>query len=295
MTRRALAWSATLVVASLLVAPGRANAYLIDLNDAAVLDHGSMALELQPIGYYQTLIGEEEHQLIAPSFQLYWGLADGWDVLYLARGFGLLDGDPDQGAYSFDSQMIAFRAMVRDGSYCCSDDGEGPSMTVQVGAWLPGIEGDPGVGASAAFLIAQQWPEGTLHGNVWFNLTRELTFELFVSVVYESPADWPVRPTAELWFDLYDNEPLISGLLGAVGDVTDDFSIQAGVRVSGWEDFLDLEIRLSSWIEWEVWDPSGGADEEDEDDEESGAQASRSSSSQSAQRPPDVSRRSRLF
>lgn len=240
---------------ALLAAPSPASAYLIDLNDASVVEHGSMALELQPLGYFQTLIGPEDHELVAPSFQLYWGLAEDWDVLYVARGYGLLDPDPDDNAYSFGEQTVAFRTVLRHGTYS-SDDADGPAVVFQGGLLLPGIGADPGFGATAALLVSQEWDEGTLHGNVWVNLTRDAAFELFVTAVYEGPSDWDVRPTFEVYFDLYDGEPYVSGLAGAVLDVTDAFALQAGVRLGGWEDSLEMEARLSSWIEWEVFDPT---------------------------------------
>lgn len=240
----------------LLLAPTSiAHAYLIDANDARVVDHGTMELELQPLGYLQTLLGDEEHYLVIPSAQFYWGLAEGWDVLYLTRGFGLLDDAMGESPYAIAEQQLLFRAMLRDGRYS-DEEAEGPSITLQFGALLPGIEAETGVGASVALLFAQQWDAGTLHLNLWTNLTQERNFNLFVSAVMEGPPEWSVRPTVEVFFDLDDGEPYLSGLLGAVGDVGDEFSIQAGARVGGWEDYLEFEVRVSSWIYWEVWDPA---------------------------------------
>lgn len=248
--------SSSLGLLLLITAPASvAQAYLIDANDARVVEHGTMELELQPIGYLQTLIGDEEHYLVAPSAQIYWGLAEGWDLLFLTRGFGLLDDAMGESPYALAEQMLAFRAMLRDGRYS-DEEAEGPSVTLQVGALLPGVEAETGVGATLALLFAQQWDAGTLHLNVWTNLTQDRTFELFLSAVIEGPLAWPVRPTVEVYFDVDDGEPYLSGLLGAVGDVSDEFSIQAGARVGGWEGYLELEVRISSWIYWEVWDPA---------------------------------------
>lgn len=241
----------------MMAAPARA--YLIDSNDARVVDRGTFEAELQPIGYYQLVLGDEEHTIIAPSMQLYLGIAEGWDVLFLTRGFGLLEPPPGQSAYGLAEQMIAFRAMLRHGAYS-DDDADGPSVTLQVGALLPGIEADPGVGASIALLVSQQWDVLTLHFNAWANLTRDRTLELFFSTYIEAPYSWTVRPTAELWFDLFDGQPMISGLIGALVDVDpDDFLLQAGVRVGGWDGWADLEVRVSMWWRWRLWEPEGQA------------------------------------
>ena len=228
---RKLGWVA---LVWLVTSPARA--YLIDANDARVVAPGTMELELQPIGYYQTVIGDEEHYLIAPSAQFYAGLADGWDLLFLTRGYVLLDDDPEQSPYALAEQFLAFRRMIVNGRYDL-EEGEGPSLALQMGMFLPGVEAEEGFGASVALLFAWQWDAGTVHLNAWANYTQDETWNGFFSAVYEAPPDWPVRPTAEIWLDVDDGEPTISGLIGAVGDVSDEFALQGGVRVGGWEDW----------------------------------------------------------
>ncbi|MCZ7682333.1 MAG: hypothetical protein M5U28_27495 [Sandaracinaceae bacterium] len=117
---RLVGWLLSLAVA--LPAPARA--YLIDANDARVVDHGTFEAEAQPIGYYQLVLGGEDHTLVAPSMQLYLGIAEGWDLLWLTRGFGVMEPAPGQSAYSIAEQMLAFRAMLRHGAYS-DDDAEG--------------------------------------------------------------------------------------------------------------------------------------------------------------------------
>ena len=116
MNRR-LALHGLMALAALLARPTEARAYLIDLNDARVVEHGTMELELQPVGYWQTVMGEEEHYLVAPSAQIYWGFGEGWDLLLLTRGWALLDDVPDQSRYALQEQMIATRTLLVDGGY----------------------------------------------------------------------------------------------------------------------------------------------------------------------------------
>lgn len=243
-----------------------AQAYLIDLNDARVVALGTMELELQPAGYFQTLIGPEEHYLIAPSAQYYIGLAEDWDVLYLTRGYVLLDDDPEQSPYALAEQFVALRRVLVNGHYN-DDELQGPSLAVQMGMFLPGIEAETGVGASVALLFAWRGDPGTIHANVWINYTQDETFDVFTSVVAEGPTAWPVRPTVEVYLDVDDGEPYVSGLVGALWEVSDEFALQGGVRVGGWEDYADLEVRLSSWIYWEVVEQPTEIHGEDEDGE----------------------------
>lgn len=67
------------------------------------------------------------------------------------------------------------------------------------------------------------------------------------------------------WIDLVvDGEPMVSGLIGAVIEVDpDDFLIETGVRVGGWEGWADLEVRLSAWWRWRLWEPDAAAGEEE--------------------------------
>ncbi|MCB9594722.1 MAG: hypothetical protein H6719_18525 [Sandaracinaceae bacterium] len=250
-----------------------AHAYLIDLNDARTVAPGTMELELQPLGYGQSLLGEEEHYLIAPSQQYYIGLAQDWDVLYTCRGYVSLDDVPDQSPYVLAEQFVALRRVLVNGSYN-DEELSGPSLALQMGAYIPGVEAETGFGASLAVLFAWRGEVGTIHGNVWFNYTQDETFDVFTSVAMEGPPAWPVRPTIEVYVDVNDGEPYVSGLLGAIGDVSDEFALQAGVRVGGTvdgeEEYADIEIRLSSWIYWEVIPQDEGEEEEEEEEEDEG-------------------------
>lgn len=249
------------------LAASPAHAYLIDLNDARAVAPGTMELELQPCGYTQTLLGEEEHYLVAPSYQWYLGLAEDWDVLYVARGYVLLDDDPEQGPYSYGEQFVALRRVLVNGNYN-DEELEGPSLALQMGMYLPGVEAETGLGASLAILFAWRGDPGTIHANCWLNYTQDQTFDVFTSIAYEGPEAWDVRPWAEFYVDVDDGEPYVSGLVGAYWTVTDEFGLQGGVRVGGWEDYAELEVRLSSWIYWELVPQDEEEDGEEEDGEE---------------------------
>jgi hypothetical protein len=249
MNRFALA----LALASL--APTAAHAYLIDLNDARVVEMGAFEAELQPIGYYQLLAGGEDHEIVAPSSQIYFGFAEGWDFIFLTRGFVLLDDLPEQSDYVLAQQMVGVRAMIVHGAY--SDEGlEGPSLTAQFAVLLPDIGGPGRTGVNAALLFAQQWDFATLHLNVWVNTSSDRPLNLFFAAAIEGPIAWDVRPTIEVWLDVtLDGEPQISSLLGAVIDLNDEVALEAGVRMGGWEGWMDLEVRASVWWYWKLWEP----------------------------------------
>jgi hypothetical protein len=250
-------------LALLLAMPGSARAYLIDANDARVAPVGALEIELQPIGALAIVEGGEGTQIVAPSAQLYFGLTPDLDLLVLTRGFIALDVDPLGDSPStqarLDDQQVALRHLLRNGAY--SDEGEegdadGPAIVLQYGLLLPSFGGDaPRFGASLALLVSQTLGRGgSVHGNVWGNVTQRGSGELFLAAYAEGPEDWVLRPTVELWFD-YDTEEgsLLSGLLGVLWDLTEDCLLQAGVRVGGWEGYLEIEARLSTYFGFDLF------------------------------------------
>jgi hypothetical protein len=49
----------------------------------------------------------------------------------------------------------------------------GPSIATEFGLLLPGINAEPGVGASWAAIVSQRWDWGTTHFNVATSITRD--------------------------------------------------------------------------------------------------------------------------
>lgn len=129
-----------------LAAP--AHAYLVDANDARVVAPGTLELELQPAGYFQTLIGDEKYYLAAPSAQIYVGLAERWDMLFLTRGYVGLGGTARQSPYALPEQFLAFRALLAHGSYSSEGGHDGLSLALQMGVFLPGVEAETGFGST---------------------------------------------------------------------------------------------------------------------------------------------------
>ena len=240
----------TLLLVLWWLAPGTAHAYLVDANDARVAPPGVVEYELQPIGLLHSFTDQRTY-LIAPSLQLYIGLAEEWDMIVLTRGYGAVDGVGTE--YALDDNFVAVRRMLVHGTY--SDDGEGddgPSLTLQVGAFLPPTDAEEAyAGASVALLFAQQWDAGTLHLNLWLNGWSD-EVELFGSAVMEGPGDWEVRPVVEVWVShLVDDQLTVSGMAGVVGDVDDALTLEAGVRFGGNDQQQELEVRAAAWWSWD--------------------------------------------
>ncbi|MDQ3035316.1 MAG: hypothetical protein M3Y87_23125 [Myxococcota bacterium] len=247
--------------------PARAQAYLMDANDARTLDPGALEMEVQPLGYFHVLTEDgDEHSLVAPSLMLYLGIDRGVDLIFLTRGFFLVDEVPDATRYRTWESTIALRVQLVPGRY--STDGiDGPSLVLQAGVMLPNVSGQgEHPGAQLGLLLGQQWDAGTLHANVFATYTTWNSFDLFVAVAMEGPPDWSVRPLVEVWYD-HDTfyGELLSGLVGLYVDANEHLTLELGGRIGAWDGYTELEARLSMWCSLpNVW---GGAPEADTDED----------------------------
>lgn len=239
---------------ALALSPGRAHAYLMDANDARVIEPATLEWELQPIGYYQILSEPNEHYLIMPSLMGYVGLTEDADLIYLVRGYYYLDDQPPdygQPRYRTYEAQMGFRLLVLRGAYS-TDCIDGPAIVIQPQILVPNLEA-PGElpGASLALLLSWQWEEfGTLHANIWGNRNADQTWGTFAAVAMEGPPTWDVRPLVEVTY-WYDEEfgSLLSGTAGTYIDVGSDFTWELGARLGGWEDYAEMEVRISMWMD----------------------------------------------
>jgi hypothetical protein len=123
---------------------------------------------------------------------------------------------------------IMLKYVARPGSL---QEKSGPSIAMEFGPLLPGINADPGYGLSWTGIISQRFDWGTIHFNVETNLTRDQHAEAFLSVILEGPSTWKVRPVMELYSDkIWTQAETLSALAGAIWQVQDNLSFDAAVR-----------------------------------------------------------------
>ena len=118
-----------------------------DGTDAAVAEPGELEVELQPAGPRQE---QGKDTLIAPWSVLNFGLNDGWEAVFEGRGETPL-------SPSGPTELIAAGAFLKHvvvpGSL---QDKSGPSVATEFGVLLPGINDEPGVGASWLGIVSQR-------------------------------------------------------------------------------------------------------------------------------------------
>jgi hypothetical protein len=193
-----------------------------DGTDATVADPGELEIELQPAG---ALWQQAQKTLIAPATVFNFGLTQDWEAVLEGRLETPLS---PTGPTGFSASAVSLKHVVIPGSL---QDKQGPSVATEFGLLLPDSNGASGVGASIAGIISQRWDWGTLHFNVATALTRDRHADLFLDTIIEGPANWAVRPVAEVF---YENEfgqaETISALIGLIWQVRDNLSFDVGVR-----------------------------------------------------------------
>jgi len=193
-----------------------------DGTDASVADKGELEIELQPAGMRRE---GGDGTLVAPATVINYGFSKDWEAIVQGQLETPLS-SPSQTSLTATGAFLKY--VLRPGSL---QDQSGPSVATEFGLLLPGINADPGIGASWAAIVSQRWDWGTLHLNVQTELTRDQRADIFVGTIVEGPSKWQLRPVAEIFYeDEFGQSHTISGLVGAIWQVSDNLSFDVGLR-----------------------------------------------------------------
>jgi hypothetical protein len=193
-----------------------------DGTDAAVADLKEVEIELQPFGRFQA---GTDRTLIAPEVVFNYGFAERWEMVLQGQ---METPITPTGPSSLAATGAFLKYVILPGVL---QEKPGPSIAMEFGPLLPGINADPGVGFSWSGIVSQRWDWGTAHLNVEANLTRDQHGEAFLGIILEGPSTWKVRPVAELFYDkIWTETETYSALVGAIWQVRDDLSFDAAFR-----------------------------------------------------------------
>jgi hypothetical protein len=192
-----------------------------DGTDAAVADPQEVEIELQPAG---VLRKNSDTSLIAPFMIFNYGFAKNWEFVFQGQ-FPLANSDESA---SINGVGAFLKGVLREGSL---QDASGPSIAVEFGPLVPGINAEGGFGASFGTIVSQRWDLGTVHANVVIEVMRDHRADYFLGVIIEGPSKWNVRPVAEFFYEEEIGQSrTLSGLVGAIWQVSDNLSSDVGFR-----------------------------------------------------------------
>jgi len=179
-------------------------------------------VELEPVGWLRT---GSQSSLVAPGVVFNYGFAERWEVVLQSQMLTPITGG---GQASLAATGAFLKWVVQPGVL---QGQTGPSIAMEFGPLLPGVNADPGVGFSWAGIVSQRWDWGTANFNVETNLTRDQHGELFLDVILEGPWTWKVRPVFETFYDkVWTQTESRSVLIGAIWQVEHDLSLDAAFR-----------------------------------------------------------------
>ena len=194
-----------------------------DGTDAAVADLKEVEIEFQPAGLLQE---GSQTTLVAPAARYNYGFAERWEVVVEGQIETPISPTGPSSLVATDAMLKYVRPARRR-----SRTNPAPSVAMEFGPLLPGINADPGVGLSWTGIVSQRWDWGTAHFNVETNLTRDQHGEAFLGVILEGPSTWKVRPVFEVFSDkIWTQTDTVSALVGAIWQVRDNFSFDAALR-----------------------------------------------------------------
>lgn len=207
--------------------------------DAAVVDRGEVELELGPVGY---LVQPRRRSLVAPSAVVNWGFAERWEAVLEGRHFVQLGATAEEPRLRVEDTALSLKHVLRDGSL---QQGSGVSVATELGALLPTVNGEHGVGAEWAVIVSRRWPALTVHVNGAAAWTRGHAPGAFGGVIVEGHDRWRVRPVAEGFVEAErDAAPTVSGLVGAVWRLRGSLSVDAAVRRARERGVDTTELRV---------------------------------------------------
>ena len=195
--------------------------------DAAVAAKGEMEIEFGPL----SLVKEgPDKSLVAPSVIFNWGFADRWELVLEGRHFLQLGDKIREPRFRVEDNALSLKGVLREGTL---QEKTGLSVATELGALLPSINGDSGVGAEEAIIVSQRWPDLTVHLNGAVAWTRAHRLGLFGGAIFEVHDAWAIRPVAEIFVEGERDAPTaVSGLVGAIWRVRDGLSVDAGLRIA---------------------------------------------------------------
>ena len=194
-----------------------------DGTDAAVADPKEVEIEFEPTG---VLRQNAQTSLIAPFVVFNYGFEKNWEFVFQGQGqLPLTASDESAGINGVGAFL---KHVLREGSL---QSANGPSVAIEFGPLLPGVNADDGFGASFGTIVSQRWDWGTVHANVVTELTRDHHADYFLGGIIEGPSKWTVRPVAEFFYEEEIGQSrTLSGLVGAIWQVKDNLSFDFGYR-----------------------------------------------------------------
>src|SRR3954470_21675345 len=191
-----------------------------DSTDAAVAGGGRCEIQLGPVGY---LAEPDGHVLVEPAVIFNFGISSRWEVVIEGKNMWPL-GDVTAGGVNLRDNAASVKGILRRGDL---QHRTGPSIAVEISTLLPAGGDEHGIGQAFTGIVSKRWPGLTLHVNGTVAVTRSHEFGAAGGLIIEGPSRWSIHPVGEVVIER-ETDARVSALLGAIWDVRDHLSVDAG-------------------------------------------------------------------
>ena len=208
-----------------------------DGTDADVAKRGELELEVGTLGYLHGRDGAA----VAPMQVINFGPAPRVELVLGGRPFipaYRATGD----RFALVDTSASIKSVLREGVL---QDKRGPSVALELDAFLPTINGEPGWGAGAALIISERVSVLTLHLNLQLARTRAENADGIADLIAEGPELFArTRPVAEVSLEHeFSATTTAAALVGFIAQVSEGFSFDAATRFAASGRDRVLEIR----------------------------------------------------
>jgi len=236
---RALSFShrvIALLAAACVSAASPAFAYRpFDSTDPAVAEPGELEIEFSPVSFRR---GDSGNTWVAPQLKINYGIARHWELV--VEGQGEHPQFEDSKSVMVDNAVF-LKHVVREGTL---QQQKGPSVAIEFGALLPGLNEESGVGAEVAGIVGSRWSWGAIYFTAAAVLNRDSRGEMFLGTIIEGPLDWAVRPVAEIVYEReFGSTEVIAALAGVIWEAREGLAFDLAVRQASVDGRPETEIR----------------------------------------------------
>jgi hypothetical protein len=214
--------------------------------DAAVADFGELETEFGPA---EPMRAGPQRLLTTAETVFNLGIAEGWEAVLQGQAVTLLSPGPVQ--TSLIGNELSLKNIVREGVL---QEKDGPSIAVEFGPLLPGINGESSTGMSLGGIVSSNWGWLTTHVNAAATVTRSHPADAFFGTIFEGPWNWPVRPVAEVFYEReWGVAETVSGLASANWQVMDKLAFDIALRDARVNGHTVNELRAGVTFGLPLW------------------------------------------
>jgi hypothetical protein len=214
--------------------------------DAAVADLGELETELGPA---EPMRAGPQRFLTSAETVFNLGIAEGWEAVLQGQAVTMLSPGPVQ--TSLLGNEFSLKNVLRDGVL---QEKAGPSIAVEFGPLLPGVNGEPGTGASWGGIVSNRWGWLTTHVNTAVAMTRRHHWMRFWG---QSSRVHGIGRYARSPKFFYEREwgvaETVSGLAGAIWQVNDKLAFDIALRDARVNHHTVNELRAGVTFGLPLW------------------------------------------